>query len=59
MLHSINSHILTGKNPCINQAIHLLLMQGFCKLHALLAVTKIDVINSNVHRNEHNLVILG
>ena len=33
MLHAINSHVLTGKNPCINQAIHMLLMHGFCTLH--------------------------
>ena len=29
----INSHVLTGKNPCINQAIHVLLMRGLCTLH--------------------------
>ena len=31
--HAINRHVLTGKNPCINQAIHVLLMHGFCTLH--------------------------
>ena len=31
--HAINSHVLTGKNPCINQAIYVLLMHGFCTLH--------------------------
>ena len=30
---AINSHVLTGKNPCISQAIHVLLMHGFCILH--------------------------
>ena len=25
--------LLTGKNPCIYQAIHVLLMHGFCSLH--------------------------
>ena len=30
---AINSHVLTGKNPCINQAIHMLLMHIFCTLH--------------------------
>ena len=33
MSHAINSHVLTDKNPCINQAIHVLLMHGFCALH--------------------------
>ena len=31
--HAINNHVLTGKNPCINHAIHVLLMHGFCTLH--------------------------
>ena len=31
--HANNSHVLTCKNPCINQAIHVPLMQGFCTLH--------------------------
>ena len=26
---SINSQVVTDKNPCMNQAIHLLLMHGF------------------------------
>ena len=33
MSHAINSLVLTDKNPCINQAIHVLLMHGFCTLH--------------------------
>ena len=58
--HAINSHVLTNKNPCINQAIHVLLMYGFCTLHIrILGHHKNDVINSNVHRNERNLVTLG
>ena len=27
--HAINSHVLTSTNPCINKAIHMLLMDGF------------------------------
>ena len=58
--HSINSHVLTGKNPSINQAIHVLLMHGFYTLHMrILGRHKNDVINSNVHRNERNLVTVG
>ena len=30
--HAINSHVLTGTNPCINKAIHVLLMHGFVVL---------------------------
>ena len=33
MSHAINSHVSTGKNPCINQAMHTLLMGGFCTLN--------------------------
>ena len=33
MSHAINSHVLIDKNPCINLAIHVLLMHGFCTLH--------------------------
>ena len=32
MLHAINSHVLTGTNPCINNAIHMLLIHGFAVL---------------------------
>ena len=30
--HAINSHVLTSTNPCINKAIHVLLMHGFAVL---------------------------
>ena len=33
MLHAINSPVLTGKNPYITTAIHMLLMHGFAVLH--------------------------
>ena len=60
MSHAINSHVLTGKNPCINQAIYVLLIHGFCTLHIrILGRYKIDVINSSVYRNERNSVALG
>ena len=29
MLHIINSRALTGEKPCINKAIHVLLMHGY------------------------------
>ena len=59
MMHAINSHVLTGKTPCINQAFHVQLMHGFgtIQIH-ILGLAKIDVINSNVHRNERYLVTL-
>ena len=53
--HAINIRVLTGKNVCINHAFHMLLMHGFCTLHiCILGCHKIDVINSNAHRNERN-----
>ena len=27
--YAINSHVLTEKNPCINKAIHVLLIHGY------------------------------
>ena len=33
MSHAFNSYVLTGKNPCINQAVHMLLMHSFSTLH--------------------------
>ena len=60
MSHAINSHILTGKKTCINQAIHVLLMHSFCFTYThSRAIIKIDVINSNMHKSEHNLVMSG
>ena len=32
MPDAINSHVLTDKTPCINKAIHVLLMHGFSTL---------------------------
>ena len=32
VLHAINSHVLTSTNPCINKAIHVLVMHGFAVL---------------------------
>ena len=57
--HATNSHVLNDKKQCIDQAFHVLLMQGFCTLHIrILGRHKIDVINSNVQRNERNLMTL-
>ena len=28
-MHAFNSHVSTSTNPCINKAIHMLLMHGF------------------------------
>ena len=33
MSHAINKHDLTDTNPCINQAIHVLLIHSFVVLH--------------------------
>ena len=49
MSYAINSHILTSIDPCINQAIQVLLMHKFLRW----GVTKIDVINNIVGRSEH------
>ena len=58
MPHAINSHVLTSTNPCINKAIHVLLMRGFTNKHSG-AVIKTDVIISNVHINDDVSLCLG
>ena len=53
MSQAFNSHVITGKNPWINHAIHVLLMHTLCTLYIrILGSAKIDVINSNMYRNE-------
>ena len=47
MLHTINSHVLTGTNLCINKAQ----LCGFTNKHSG-AVTKTVVIISNVHSSD-------
>ena len=36
MSHVINSSALTGKKPCINKAIHALLMHGYATFNMLI-----------------------
>ena len=53
--------VLTDTNPCINQAIHVLLIHGFAVFFTYYhfgAVTISDDITSNVHSSKHNLVTL-
>ena len=60
MSRAIYSHVLTSENTCINLAIHVLLMHSFCALHiCILGHNNTWRINSNVHRNERNLVMSG
>ena len=52
MLQAINSHVLTVKNQCINPAIHLLLMHGFCTLDIrILGHKKIDITVTCIEMN--------
>ena len=57
----IYSHVLTGTNPCINQAIHDMFMHDFFFTLPIrvLGRHKIDAIKSNVQRSKNNLVTLG
>ena len=38
MPHTIYNHVLTGRNPCINTAIHMLLIHGFAVLRISIPV---------------------
>ena len=44
MLHVINSHALTGEKPCINSAIHALLMHGYATFSMLIPGHRIAAI---------------
>ena len=59
MPYDINSHVLTRTNSCINKAIRVLLMHFFFTLRNTVpvVVTNTNVIHSNVHSSEHNLLI--
>ena len=39
MSHVINSRAITGEKPCINKAIHALLMHGYATFSMIAAVT--------------------
>ena len=41
MSHVINSHALTGEKPCINKAIHALLMHGYVTFNMLVPGSQI------------------
>ena len=59
MYYCIISCVARYLQPCFNQqkSMYVLLLHGFCTLHIRIPGRhKIDVINSNVHRNERNLV---
>ena len=57
MSHAINSHVLTSTNPCINMPIHVVNTRlcVFMYKHSG-AITKSDVIISNLHSRKHNFV---
>ena len=58
--HAINSHVLTGKNPCINKEIHVLLIHGFAVLRISIPGPSQKHVNiSNVQRSERNFVTSG
>ena len=58
--HAISGHVLNGANPCINKAIHVLLIHSFTILHNKhsRAVTKFDVIINNVDSMKRKFVTL-
>ena len=56
MSHTINSHVLTGRNPCINKAIHVLLKHGFVVLHISISVPSQKLTSSSVTCTTANVI---
>ena len=54
--HIINSHVLTSTNPCINKAIHMLLMHGFAVLHISIPRPSQKLMSSSVTCTEANII---
>ena len=44
MSHVVNSRALTGENPCINKAIHALLMHGYATFNMLIPGHRIAAV---------------
>ena len=58
MSHAINSHVLTGTNPCINKAIHVLLMHRFAVLRISILGPTQKLTSSSVTCTVANVISL-
>ena len=58
MSHAINSHVLTRTNPCINKAIHVLLIHGYAVLSMSIPGPSQNLMSSSVnqHSSKRNFV---
>ena len=56
MLHTITSKVLTGTNPCINKAIHVLLINGFAVLRISILGLSQNLTSSSVTCTKANVI---
>ena len=54
--HAINSHVLTGTNPCFNKAIHVLLIHGLAVLPISIPGLSQKLPSSSVTCTEANVI---
>ena len=53
-MHAILSHVLTSKNLCNKQAIHVQLMHDFCTLHIIFS-DSLSVLKAMNHTSSKNI----
>ena len=59
MSHIINSHALTGKKPCINNAIHTLLMHDYATFNMLIPGHRIAAVTRCVLPCPRTIIVWG
>ena len=52
--HIINRHVLTSTNPCLNNTIHVLLIQGFAVLRISIPGPSQNLTSSSLISNVYN-----
>ena len=59
MSHLINSRALTGEKPCINKAIHALLMHGYATFNMIVPGPQIDAVTRCVLPGPRTSIVHG
>ena len=59
MPHVINSRALTGEKPCINKAIHALLMHGYATLNMIVPGQQIFAVTIYVLPGPRTSIVRG
>ena len=59
MPHAINSHALTGEKPCINKAIHALLMHGYATFNMIVPGPQFAAVTRCVLPGSRTSIVRG